>query len=82
MPQPESFLPSEYVEQRRDRRTTILAVGLFLVIVVAVLAAFFNRQEQLRQVVEVQEHVIKRTEETGLQVAMLRGGAGDSTGGW
>lgn len=71
MPEHESFLPPEYVEQRRDHRTTFLAIGLFCVIVAAILAAFLHRQSQLQQVIDVQEHVIKRTDEAGLQVAML-----------
>jgi len=71
MPQPESFLPPEYVEQRRDHRTTFLAIGLFGIIVVAILAAFLHRQSQLQQVIDVQKQVIKRTDEAGLQVAML-----------
>lgn len=71
MSQPESFLPPEYIEQQRDHRTTFLAIGLFVVVVIAVLAAFLYRQGQLRQVVEVQENLITRTEEAGMKVAML-----------
>lgn len=71
MQQPDSFLPSEYVEQRRDHRTTILAIGLFIVIVGAILAAFLHRQSQLDQIVNAQKQVIKRTEDAAVQVAML-----------
>tara|TARA_B100001059_G_scaffold236461_1_gene287107 strand:+ start:4550 stop:5281 length:732 start_codon:yes stop_codon:yes gene_type:complete len=71
MQQPDSFLPSEYVEQRRDHRTTILAIGLFLVIVGTILAAFLHRQSQLDQIVNAQKQVIKRTEDAAIQVAML-----------
>ncbi|MFP8878244.1 MAG: PilN domain-containing protein [Myxococcota bacterium] len=67
----ESFLPSEYVEQQRDHRTMIMGIGLFIVMVIAVLAAFLYRQGQLKQVIAIQENVIQRTEEAGLQVAML-----------
>lgn len=67
----ESFLPQEYVEQKRDHRTSILAIGLFVVIVAAVGAAFLHGKGQLQQVIAMQERVIQRTEEAGEQVAML-----------
>ncbi|HBZ97542.1 MAG TPA: hypothetical protein DEO57_06825 [Phycisphaerales bacterium] len=67
----DSFLPPEYVEQKRDRRTSLLAIGLFAVIVFAIAAAFLHRQDQLQRAIERQEHAIERTREAGQQVALL-----------
>ena len=68
---PDSFLPTEYVEHRRDRRTSFLALGLFLVVVASVGAAFLFRQSVLDQVVQRHERVMERYEEASEQVEAI-----------
>ena len=68
---PDSFLPNEYVEHRKDRRTSFLALGLFLIVVASVGAAFLFRQSVLDRVVQRHDRVMDRYEEASEQVAAI-----------
>ena len=67
----DSFLPTEYVEHRRDRRTSFLALGLFLVVVASVGAAFLYRQSMLDGVLDRRDRVLERYAEASEQVAAI-----------
>lgn len=68
---PDSFLPNEYIEHRRDRRTSFLAMGLFLIVVASVGAAFLYRQTLLDDVLQRRTHVMERYEQAAEQVAAI-----------
>src|SRR5688572_9559140 len=44
-----SFLPEDYLAQKAERRTNLISLTLFAVVMIAVVGAFFvtNRQERL-----------------------------------
>lgn len=62
-----SFLPEDYLDRKIARRTNLICVGLFLVMIAAIGAAFFvqNRQEQgtRGELVEVNNAFTKRAEQ-------------------
>ena len=62
-----SLLPEDYLDRKIARRTNLICVGLFLVMIVAIFAAFYvqSRQEQgtTAQLVEVNSTFTKRAEQ-------------------
>jgi len=67
----DSFLPAEYTEQRVDRRTHVLAFLLFVVVMVAVCAAFFWKRDQWKQVEHIRQDVELRYQAAGAEVGQL-----------
>lgn len=67
----DSFLPNEYTEQRIDRRTHVMAMFLFAVVLVAVFAAFLWKRNEWKQVERVRQEVEERYEAAGTEVAQL-----------
>ena len=67
----DSFLPVEYTEQRRDRRTHILAMLLFITVMTGVVSAFLWKRTEWRKVEEVRKQVEIRYEEAGIEVGQL-----------
>jgi len=62
-----SFLPEDYLDRKIARRTNLICVGLFLVMIAAIGAAFYvqNRQDQgtRAELVEVNNAFTKRAEQ-------------------
>jgi Tfp pilus assembly protein PilN len=67
----DSFLPPEYTELRTDRRTHVLAMLLFAIILVAVLAAFAWKRDEWRQIEQVHREVEARYIAAGAEVEQL-----------
>jgi len=67
----DSFLPNEYTEQRIDRRTHVMAMLLFVVVLVAVFAAFLWKRNEWKQVEHVRQEVEERYEAAGAEVTQL-----------
>lgn len=67
MGQQNSFLPEDYLERKIARRTNLICVGLFIVMIVAIGAAFYvqNRQDQgtRANLVTVNQTFTKRAEQ-------------------
>ena len=68
---PDSFLPNEYVEHRRDRRTSCMALILFLVVVGSIGAAFLYRNTAVHTALEQQRKVMQRYAQAEDQVATM-----------
>lgn len=62
-----SFLPEDYLDRKIARRTNLICVGLFMVMIAAIGAAFFvqNRQDQgtRAELVKVNDSFTKRAEQ-------------------
>ncbi|MCH2133989.1 MAG: PilN domain-containing protein [Phycisphaerales bacterium] len=67
----DSFLPTEYTEQRIDRRTHILAMLLFIVVMAAVFTAFLWKRNEWKQVELVRQDVETRYQAAGEKVNHL-----------
>ena len=67
----EDFLPPEYVEHRADRRTQALGLGLFLIVIAAVLLAFLAKRSDWQRVSAIRDQVTTRYEEAGQEVAVI-----------
>ena len=67
MPTPNSFLPEDYLDRKIARRTNLICVGLFLVMIAAIGAAFYvqNRQDEgtRAELVEVNNAFTKRADQ-------------------
>ena len=67
MAKPNSFLPEDYLDQKIARRTNLICVGLFIVMIVAIGAAFYvqNRQDlgTRAELVEVNNTFTKRADQ-------------------
>lgn len=62
-----SFLPEDYLDRKISRRTNLICVGLFIVMIAAIGAAFYvqNRQDQgtRHELVEVNSNFTQRAEQ-------------------
>jgi Tfp pilus assembly protein PilN len=62
-----SFLPEDYLDRKISRRTNLICVGLFIVMIAAIGAAFFvqNRQDQgtRAELIQVNDSFTKRAEQ-------------------
>lgn len=67
----DSFLPTEYTEQRIDRRTHVMAMLLFIVVLAAVFAAFMWKRNEWKQVEQVRRDVELRYEAAGAEVEQV-----------
>ena len=67
MATPNSFLPEDYLDRKIARRTNLICVGLFLVMIAAIGAAFYvqNRQDEgtRAELIEVNNAFTKRAEQ-------------------
>ena len=68
---PDSFLPNEYVEHQRDRRTSWVALILFLIVVGSIGAAFLYRNSVMHAALDHQTKVMHRYEQAADQVTTL-----------
>ena len=69
--QHESFLPDEYVEHRRNRRTSYLVMAMFLVVVASIGGAFLHRHLVLQDALQRQENALSRYETAAEQVQLI-----------
>ncbi len=67
----DSFLPTEYTEQRIDRRTHVMAMLLFVVVLSAVFAAFLWKRNEWKQVEQARMDVELRYEAAGEEVEQV-----------
>ncbi len=66
-----SFLPEDYVEKKLQRRTNLICVGLFAVVVVAVVAAFYVTDQQRHDVRKLQASVNNQFAEAARRLEQL-----------
>ncbi len=69
--QHDSFLPDEYIEHRRNRRTSYLVMAMFLVVVASIGGAFLHRHFVLQDALERQQNVMSRYESAAEQVEII-----------
>ncbi len=69
--QHDSFLPDEYIEHRRNRRTSYLVMAMFLVVVASIGGAFLHRHFVLQNALERQQNVMSRYESAAEQVELI-----------
>ena len=67
----DSFLPQEYTAQKIDRRTHVMAMLLFFVVMGAVFAAFIWKRDEWKRVESVREEIEQRYAEAGVEVEEL-----------
>ena len=67
----DSFLPQEYTEQKIDRRTHVMAMLLFFVVMGAVFAAFMWKRDEWKRVEFVRHEIEQRFENAGVEVKEL-----------
>ena len=63
-----SFLPKDYLEKRIAQRTNIICASLFVVVMIAVVTAFFVTNRQRNEVKAQQEAINTRFEQAALQL--------------
>jgi hypothetical protein len=63
MTNPTSFLPEDYVRDARERRSSLIALALFLIVMGGVFAAFLVTNRQWTDVRTSQGEVNERTEQ-------------------
>lgn len=66
-----SFLPEDYLEKRSQRRTNILNLGLFVVVMGAVIGAFLVTDRQRGEVRTLKERVDQQFEEAARRLKQL-----------
>lgn len=66
-----SFLPEDYLEKRSQRRTNILNLGLFVVVMGAVIGAFLVTDRQRDEVRALKERVDQQFEEAARRLMQL-----------
>lgn len=67
-----SFLPEDYLERKAERRTNIVSVTLFSVVLFAIVAAFFVTNQQWSAVKQRQEAINVRYMQAAKQIEALR----------
>ena len=67
----DSFLPQEYTEQKIDRRTHVMAMLLFFIVMGAVFAAFIWKRDEWKRVESVRQEIEQRYEAAGVEVEEL-----------
>ena len=67
----DSFLPVEYTEQRRDKRTHILAMLLFITVMGGVFSAFLWKRTEWKKIEQIRQQVESRYEAAGIEVGQL-----------
>lgn len=66
-----SFLPEDYLEQKAERRTNVICLTLFAVVMVAVFGAFLVTNRQWTQVRAAQQSINGAYQEAALQIEQL-----------
>ncbi|MFM7051042.1 MAG: PilN domain-containing protein [Planctomycetota bacterium] len=67
-----SFLPDDYVRDARDRRSSIIALALFLIVMGAVFAAFLVTNRQWEDVRVAQQYINDATEKAAKEIEEMR----------
>jgi Tfp pilus assembly protein PilN len=66
-----SFLPEDYLDQKAERRTNMISLSLFAVVMVAVFAAFLVTNRQWSQVKAARASVNEQYEQAAVQIETL-----------
>jgi len=66
-----SFLPEDYLEQKAERRTNVICLTLFAVVMVAVFGAFLVTNRQWTQVRAAQQSINGAYQEAAMQIEQL-----------
>lgn len=66
-----SFLPEDYLAQKAERRTNLISLTLFGVVMIAVVGAFFVTNRQARMVKDQQEAINAQYQQAGMQIQDL-----------
>ena len=66
-----SFLPEDYLTQKAERRTNVVCLALFAVVMIAVIGAFFVTNRQATQVKQQQEDLNSKYQQAGIQIQEL-----------
>jgi Tfp pilus assembly protein PilN len=67
-----SFLPEDYLAQKAERRTNLISLVLFGVVMIAVVGAFFVTNKQARALKALQENVNAQCLDAGTQIEELK----------
>ncbi len=63
-----SFLPEDYLAQKAERRTNLISLSLFVVVMVAVLGAFLVTNRQWKQIKKQQSEINLAYQQAGEQI--------------
>jgi hypothetical protein len=66
-----SFLPDDYLAQKAERRTNVISLTLFGVVMIAVIGAFFVTNRQASQLKDQQEAINDQYQQAGVQIQEL-----------
>lgn len=66
-----SFLPEDYLAQKAERRTNVISLTLFGVVMIAVIGAFFVTNRQAAQLKDLQESINSQYQQAGVQIQEL-----------
>jgi Tfp pilus assembly protein PilN len=66
-----SFLPEDYLDQKAERRTNMISLSLFAIVMVAVFAAFLVTNRQWSQVKAARASVNEQYEQAAVQIETL-----------
>lgn len=67
-----SFLPEDYIAKQHDRRTNIIGLTLFFIVITGVLAAFFVTNQRWSTVKEQQEAINTRYQQAAKEIEQLK----------
>lgn len=67
-----SFLPEDYVSKQHDRRTNVIGLTLFFVVITGVLGAFFVTNQRWTTVKEQQEAINARYQQAAKEIEQLK----------
>lgn len=67
----QNFLPEDYLAQKVARRTNVICVSLFVVVMAGVVGAYYVTNERWQQAVERQRQVDRQTEEAARRLDQL-----------
>ncbi|MHC4908995.1 MAG: hypothetical protein ACYTF9_04660, partial [Planctomycetota bacterium] len=71
MSQHQTFLPEDYIAQKAERRTNIICIALFLVVMAGVFGAFVVTNRQWTRVKERQNEINHRYQNAAMQIEDL-----------
>lgn len=66
-----TFLPDDYLAKRTEKRTNLICLSLFAIVMAAVFGAFLVTNQSWSQIKEEQEHINVRYTEAGQQIREL-----------
>ncbi len=66
-----SFLPEDYLTQMAERRTNVISLSLFAIVMAAVIGAFFVTNKQFNMVRRDQASINERYQQAGMQIQEL-----------